>query len=378
MDLMKIPGKSGEETAILSEIKSRIRKAGVSSTYIQTDVAHKKNPYLKGQAGNLIVHLPGTISATGRILSAHMDTVPVCLGSKPVIKGKYVISSNPQTGAGADDRSGCAIILYALLEIIRKKLPHPPLTFLWTIQEEVGLFGSRFIDIKKIQKPAIGFNFDGGMGITIGATGSYHLDIDVLGCSSHAGSKPREGISSIAIAGLAIADLQKNGWLGAVKKGKEYGTANVGIIKGGDATNVVTPWVNIKAEARSHNPIFRKRMISQIKQAFEKAAKSVKNNKGQPGKINFKSRLEYESFLLKKSEPAVLAALRAAKRSGANSELKVSNGGLDANWLHIHGIPTVTLSTGVEGAHSPKDCVNIPVFQKMVQTALEIATDTEK
>ena len=80
-------------------------------------------------------------------------------------------------------------------------------------------------------------------------------------------SFPR-GVSAIAIASLAIADLARGGWHGLVEKGKSGGTTNVGFIHGGEATNVVTDRVTLKAEARSHDPKFRGQIIAAIEKAF--------------------------------------------------------------------------------------------------------------
>ena len=71
-------------------------------------------------------------------------------------KGKLVVSADKKTGLGADDRAGAAVVLSAVMEILRGKRPHPPLTFLWTIEEEVGLFGARFVQLAKLGKPQLG------------------------------------------------------------------------------------------------------------------------------------------------------------------------------------------------------------------------------
>jgi tripeptide aminopeptidase len=175
------------------------------------------------------------------MLAAHVDTVPICVGSRPVRKGGRVVSANKATGLGADDRSGSAILLTTVMAILRGKLPHPPLTFLWTIEEEGGLFGARYVRVGKLGKPKLAFNFDGGAPNTlkIGATGAYRMTIDVHGIAAHAGNHPEEGVSAIAIASLAIADLHTNGWHGLVEKDGNTGTTNVGVIAGGEATNTI-------------------------------------------------------------------------------------------------------------------------------------------
>src|SRR5215212_6886969 len=136
MEMMAIPGRSGEEAAIMDFIRGKLLKAGVAPNALSFDDANRRTP-LGGQVGNLVLKLPGTDRGPRRLLSAHVDTVPICVGSRPVRKGKFVVSANKETGLGADDRSGAAILLTTVLAILGAKLPHPPLTFLWAVQEEV-------------------------------------------------------------------------------------------------------------------------------------------------------------------------------------------------------------------------------------------------
>lgn len=102
------------------------------------------------------------------------------------------------------------------------------------------------------------FNFDGSdpYKLTIGATGGERMQIRLSGTPAHAGLAPEAGASAIHAAGLAIASLQKNGWLGCVQKQRKLGTSNIGVIQGGNATNVVADLVEIQAElAQSRQPV---------------------------------------------------------------------------------------------------------------------------
>ena len=375
MQLMAIPGKSGEESGVVEFITSKLRNAGVPSLAIRTDNAHEHIPF-GGEVGNLIVQLAGTANAPRRLLMAHMDTVPICVGSRPKRDGEYIRSADPATGLGADDRAGCAVVLNTLLEIIERKLPHPPLTFFWPVQEEVGLYGARFAQLKLLGKPKLAFNWDGGPAekITIGATGGYRLSITIEGLASHAGGAPERGVSAIAIASLAIADLVENGWHGLIQKGSHLGTSNVGVIHGGAATNVVTDRVEIKAEARSHDPKFRARIVREIERAFQRAAKRVKSVDRARGKVKIDGRLDYESFRLADDEPCVLVAEAAVSSIGVQPFRNISNGGLDANWMTIHGIPTVTLGCGQMEIHTTSEKLDIAAFEQACRVALRIAT----
>src|SRR3954447_19015893 len=334
MEMMAIPGRSGEEAAIMDFIRGKLIDAGVTKSALSFDGANRRTP-LGGQVGNLILKLPGSIHGPRRMLSAHVDTVPICVGSRPVKKGKYVVSANKETGLGADDRAGAAILLTTVMAILGAKLPHPPLTFLWAVQEEVGLFGARYVKLSKLGKPRLAFNLDGGAAnaLKIGATGGYRMTIEIEGLASHAGNRPEEGVSAIAIASLAVADLVKNGWHGLIAKNEGDGTSNIGVIRGGEATNVVTDRVHIRAEARSHDPKFRQRIVHEIESAFKRAAAAVRSVNGKRGRVRFEGRLDYESFRLSREEACVGAAAAAIEAENLTPEFAITNGGLDANWL---------------------------------------------
>ncbi len=376
MRLMAIPGKSGQEHDIVQFIRHTLLDAGAPAGAVRTDSAHRRSPS-GGTTGNLALKLPGSVRAPRRLLMGHLDTVPICLGAKPVKKGNLVKSGDPATGLGADDRAGVAVVLSTALEIIEKRLPHPPLTFFWPVQEEIGLCGSRYATVRSLGGPQLAFNFDGGAPdkLTVGATGGYRCVIEVSGIASHAGGAPERGVSAIAIASLAIADLVRGGWHGNISKDGASGTSNVGTIRGGEATNVVTDRVVLKAEARSHAPRFRKRIVREIESAFRRAAKEVTNAAGRCGRVKFVGRLDYESFLLRGREPCVLEAEAAVRGIGRQPQRAVTNGGLDANWMFRHGIPTVTLGCGQIDQHTVTEGLNLKEFDDACRIALLLATD---
>jgi tripeptide aminopeptidase len=375
MELMAIPGKSGDEGAVADYIRRKLIAAGAPAESIKTDDSTKRT-LIAGNTGNLIFKLSGSTKAPRRMLSAHMDTVPICVGCQRKIEGEYVRSANPATGLGGDDRAGAATILTAALEILEHKLPHPPLTFCWFVQEEIGLSGARHIQQSLLGKPAMCFNWDGGAPekVTIGATGGYRMLIEIEGVASHAGVCPERGVSAIAIASLAIADLARDGWHGLVQKGKNRGTTNVGFIHGGEATNFVTDQVSLKAEARSHDPKFRAKIIAQIEKAFQSAVKEIKSSEGRRGSVKIEGRLDYESFLVDGKSRCVTLAEATVAATGRTPQQAISNGGLDANWLNAHGIPTVTLGCGQMNVHMTSEMLDLAAYRDACQIALRLAT----
>jgi len=198
------------------------------------------------------------------------------------------------------------------------------------------------------------------------------------GIASHAGGAPEQGVSAIAIASLAIADLHRNGWHGDIHKNGKHGTSNVGYIFGGEATNVVTDRVTLKVEARSHDPRFRKQIVREIEQAFRRAAKEVRNVAGVAGTAKIEGHLDYESFLLKPTEPCVLVAEKAVRAIGQEPQQAVANGGVDANWLTAHGIPAVSLGCGQKYQHMVTEELNVSEFYDACRIGMRLATATEE
>jgi tripeptide aminopeptidase len=376
MQLMAIPGVSGQEGQVAEFIRRRLLDAGVPAASLRHDTAHCRTP-LRGQVGNLILTLPGSRRGPRRLFSAHMDTVPICAGSQPRQEAGLVRSADPNTGLGADDRAGVAVLLTCVETIFRQKLPHPPLTFCWFVQEETGLHGSRCVTKGMLGRPKMAFNWDGGSPakLTIGATSGYRLLLDVRGIASHAGGAPQWGVNAITIAALAIADLHRRGWLGDVRRKAGRGTSNVGIIQGGDATNVVADRVTVKAEARSHDPRFRQQIIDAIRAAFQQAATRVKNVAGSHGTVQIDGHLDYEAYRLPEDHPCIQIAAHAVRSIGRKPETAIANGGIDANWLVRHGIPTVSLGCGQLNQHMTSEALDVAGFEDACRIALRLACD---
>jgi tripeptide aminopeptidase len=69
-------------------------------------------------------------------------------------------------------------------------------------------------------------------------------------------------------------------------------------------------------------------------------------------------------------------ALAAAKEAGFEPRLKIGNGGLDANWMVRHGVPTVTFGAGQHNIHTVDEYVDLPEFYQGCAMALALATHT--
>jgi tripeptide aminopeptidase len=383
MRFLAVEGVTGQEGKIGKALVATLKDAGVPARSIRFDDAHTRIP-LPTETGNLIVDLPGrgALERADRLLfMTHMDTVPLCAGAKPKQKGKKIVNS-AKTALGGDNRTGCAVLATLVSELQQGKLDHPPLTILFTVREESGLWGARHVHRHDLGDVTMGFNFDGrsASAVVIGAVGADRWEAEIFGRASHAGGAPERGISSTMIFAEALAAVRSGGWFGKVEQGGRAGTSNVGPVGGahgrpaGDATNVVTDYVHVRGESRSHDAHFFKEITAAYRTAFVQAAAAVTNSEGKAGRVKFTTRTDYHPFRLKEGAPVVKRALAAVKAQGLTPDVRTTNGGLDANWMVRHGVPTVTFGAGQNEAHTIDEWINLDEFEAACRLAVGLAT----
>jgi tripeptide aminopeptidase len=381
MRFLAVEGITGQEEAIGREVVKALVEAGVPRKAIHFDTANTRIP-LPTQTGNLMVHLPGTEPGPRRLFMTHLDTVPLCAGARPVLKGSRIVAAG-NTALGADNRTGVACLVTLAATLLERKLPHPPLTLLFTVREESGLWGARFVDAAELGNPAMAFNVDGRSAreITIAAVGADRWEVEIFGKAAHAGVHPERGISAIAVAALALHQVYEGGWFGKIRQDGKEGTSNVGSIgdrnggSAGVATNVVTDYALIRGEARSHDLAFVRAIVGAYRDAFRAAAEAVVDEHGRKARVRFVARRDYYPFRLKADSPVVRQALAAAERAGWDAVLRTSNGGLDANWMTRHGIPTITFGAGQNNIHTVGEYAELKDFAEGCRLALALATE---
>jgi len=380
MQFLSVEGVTGHEAAIAETVSDALRKIGVPASAIRFDDANTRIP-LPTETGNLIVDLPGTRPGPRLLFSTHLDTVPLCAGVKPRREGNRIVSDGT-TALGGDARTGVALLVVLAETLIKNNLPHPPITLLFTVREESGLHGARELKPQELGGAVMCINVDGALAsdLIIGAVGQENWEVEIKGRASHAGVAPEKGISSTMVGAVALAEAKRAGWFGKVVKGDDRGTSNVGIFGGkdgkpsGDATNVVTDFTYIKGEARSPKSAFATSIANGYKEAFAHAKAEVKDHEGDTAEVKFTHQPSYPPFELAKDSPVVRRAEKAVRMLGMEPNLLFSNGGLDANWLDKHGVPTITIGAGQAEIHTIKEYVNLAEYEKGCRLGILMAT----
>ena len=383
MRLLAVDGVTGREAKIAKEIAAQMREAGVPARSIRLDDANARIP-LATETGNLIVDLPGrgSLNSADRILfMTHMDTVPLCAGAAPQRRKERIVNG-AKTALGGDNRTGCAVLVSLAAELVRQKADHVPLTLLFTVREESGLWGARHVQRTDLGGAVMGFNYDGrgAADVTIGAVGADRWQVEIFGRAAHAGVAPDRGISATMILAEALAAVRAGGWFGKVAKNGGSGTSNVGPIRGpaggpaGDATNVVTDYLRVLGESRSHDVGFCKQITAAYKAAFIGSAAALTNSEGKAGRVRFTAHTAYRPFRLEEKAQVVRRAVAAVAAEGLNPEIRIANGGLDANCMVRHGIPTVTFGAGQNCAHTLDEWIDLTEFAAACRLAFRLAT----
>jgi tripeptide aminopeptidase len=377
---LAVDGVTGEEKAIAEAVIDELIKVGVPKAAIRFDDAHTRIP-LPTQTGNLIVDLPATAEGPHLLFSTHLDTVPLCRGAKPKVEGRRAVSDGT-TALGGDNRTGCGVLVTLAETLIKHKLPHPKITLLFTVREESGLHGARELNPRDLGGPVMCINVDSEepQDLITGAVGQENWEVEIKGRASHAGLAPEKGISATLVGALGLANARRDGWFGKVEKGSGKGTSNVGIFGGqdgkaaGDATNVVTDYAFLRGEARSPELTFAGEIAEAFGRAFEEARQAVTAADGAMAEVKYTRVKSYPPFNLAADAPAVHHAMKALEALGIAPNLVFSHGGLDANWLDKHGIPTVTIGAGQREVHTVKEYVELDEYVTGCRIAVMAAT----
>src|SRR5262245_15629962 len=193
---LAVEGVTGQEKAISDAVVRDLVESGVPRPNIIVDEAPDRiDP--PTETGNLIVKLPGTRPGRPLLFMTHLDTVPLCAGAEPVQKNQRIVSAT-KTALGGDNRTGVAVLGTLAATLLEYNLPHPPLTLLFTVREESGLWGASVVDLAELGRPVMGFNVDGQLAeeFTIAAVGAERWEVEIFGKASHAGVHPEAGIYS--------------------------------------------------------------------------------------------------------------------------------------------------------------------------------------
>lgn len=347
-ELVGVPSPSRRERAVADLVLSRLRQWGLTVT--EDDAG----PRAGLAAGNLLARVPGG-DGVPVLLCAHLDTVPI-EGAPTVVEEGGVLRGG-DGAMGADDKVAVAALML-LARDLAATAPPAPVEFLFTTGEEIGLRGAFGLDAARLEARA-GFVFDGEGPVGTVVTAAPTLDAvtaEFTGQAAHAGIEPEQGRSAVGAAARAVAAMR----LGRLD---DHTTANIGVIHGGTATNVVPERCVLRGEARGHAPEALVHQVADMVHVCQTAAAECGVD------VQVDVRREFDGFALSPDDLCVRLATAAIRECALSPRLVVTGGGSDANVLNARGLPTVPLGVGFEHAHSSRERVAVAALGQVFDLA---------
>jgi tripeptide aminopeptidase len=345
--LCEIRSPTGEEREVVDTIAAELRALG-----LEVDEDDAAGPAEAG-AGNLLARLPGR-SDRWLMFCAHVDTVPHA-GQVEVVDDEGVFRSRGETILGADNKAAVAVFM----ELAARFAAEPPpvgIELVLTVAEEQGLRGAKAFDVSTLRSEH-GFVLDhaGPVGeVVVSTPTQQRILADFVGVEAHAGVRPEDGSSAIAAAAAAIARME----LGRLDEGT---TANVGLISGGTAGNVVPGHCAIHAEARSLDIERAAEVAGRISDACAWGASEHGCD------VDVRIEELFRGYELPTTSPALALAETGLRAAGLEPQRVAIGGGSDANALRLAGFDCVLLANGTDNVHTADEMVPARSLEKMLE-----------
>ena len=348
--LAGIRSPSREERELTDTVTCFLRDVGL-------EVEEDASAAVTGCAcGNLIVRLPGRGEGTPLALCAHLDTVP--LDRAPtVVVDDGVVRSDGQTILGADDKAAVAALLMVVRDLAREA-PAADLEVVFTAGEEIGLQGAKALAPDALSAAALFvLDSEGAPGTVItNAPTLKAVNAEFRGIAAHAGIEPESGRSAVLAAARAVTGMQ----LGRLD---HETTANVGIIQGGSAVNVVPGHCLVRGEVRSRDEA---KLAAQLEQVLEAVALAAAETGVD---VDVDVHEDYRGYRHAPDALPLRIAAAAMAEMGLEERLIGGGGGSDSNVFNARGLPAVTLGVGFEHVHSPREQITLAYLEQMYHLA---------
>jgi tripeptide aminopeptidase len=356
VELCRIESPSGHERACAERVKAELRGLGLE---VHEDDA---GPMAGSDCGNLRARIPAHDEGAPCVLfCAHLDTVPLQAPVEPVLEDGGWENANAGI-LGADNKAAVAVML-ALARRVRNEGAPVGIELLFTVGEERSLAGARALDVTRLSSD-FGYVFDHASPIgevVVAAPCHFRLDASFRGVAAHAGIRPEDGSSAILAAARAVSDMP----LGRVN---EDTTANVGLIEGGSAINVVPERCSLTAEVRSLREEAAESVLAELVDCVHEAANLPECDCD----VDVSVQRTFSAYETPAASPAVRAAEAALRDCGYMPKRIHSGGASDANVFVAKGLNVVNLANGTERNHEPDERVSVAALEGMLDVALAL------
>ncbi|MEG0292167.1 MAG: peptidase T [Anaerovoracaceae bacterium] len=326
-------------------------------------------------------------------LLAHLDTAPDCVGKNVVpcihknydggvvvlqngikidpatypeilqYKGDDIVTSDGTTLLGADDKSGIAIIMTAIEELVNnKEIRHGEIKLAFTPDEEVSVGGASIFDVNKFGVD-FGITVDGdGIGTMNYETfNAFYYKVIVNGNNIH----PAEAKGKMVNASYIAMEFD-----GMLPKGEraEYTEGHEGF----------THLYEMEGEVESASlgyilRDFEKNGLTEKIDRFEEIAKTLNDKYGE-GTIKLEGEYEYSNpkEIVLNKDGLLEMCEEAYRQCGIEPIIEPIRGGTDGSTLADKGLACMNLFMGGHNYHSTREYVSVDAMIKAKEILIKM------
>jgi tripeptide aminopeptidase len=349
--LCEIESPSKNERPMADAVAAELRAIGLE---VSEDDTGRQT---ESDAGNLLARIEGPAGSRTILMCAHLDTVPLDAPVE-VVREDGLFYNRHEAILGADNKAAVAVLL-ALARRLSREGSRVGVELVFTTCEEISLRGAKAFDAGSLRSE-YGYVFDHATPIgelVVAAPTYYRVAAGFRGKAAHAGIRPEDGRNAIVAAAAAVSRME----LGRLD---EETTANVGMISGGTAPNVVAERCELELEARSLDHDRASAVVAAMVDALTEAASDAECD------VETTVQQQFRGYRLQRTAQPVAVAAGALEALGFEPRYISTGGASDAHIFQAAGIPCLNMANGTERNHQPDESVSVDALETMLDVAL--------
>mmetsp|Transcript_8701 Transcript_8701/g.28653 ORF Transcript_8701/g.28653 Transcript_8701/m.28653 type:complete len:469 (+) Transcript_8701:8-1414(+) len=287
-------------------------------------------------------------------------------GLRALRTGDTVVTASADTLLGADDKSGVAVAVTALARLLSptvRPIKHGKVTFVFNVDEEVGLLGAAALDVGALGAH-VAYTLDGEEPGSVGyeSWAAERAEIEVTGLSFHPGFSKGKTVNAVLLLSRIIAALPREGVSPETTEGRE-GFIQVMEVSGsvGSARAML-----ILRDFEEDGLAALKRRVEGLCTGFGASEPRATVS------VTFRREYSNQRVAFEHDFRPVALARAAVAAVGLEPKSPPFRGGTDGSVLSLRGLPTPNLFAGWHNAHGPSEFASLDEMALSTEVVLRL------
>jgi len=277
--------------------------------------------------------------------------------------GDTIITSDGKTLLGADDKSGVAIIMTMVEQLIADlTIPHGPIRVCFTPDEEIGT-GIGKLSLEELDAD-VAYTLDGEkLGeVTCESFSADKALVRITGVSIHPGKAKGRLVNALTLAAKLLNLLPQHTRTPETTEGKE-GFIHLTRMEGS----------SFQAELHFILRDFERDGLESHGDALRAAIDAIEKLEPR-AKLEMEITKQYRNmrYWLENDMRTAELAIEAVRLAGMKPDIVAIRGGTDGSQLTERGLPTPNLFASIHNAHGPLEWTSVEEMEKSLETCLHL------